>query len=227
MTERDDDGARDVVRDETDDRAIDVSADAAREIDDGVRALRDEPVAAERLARMRAGLDARIAAAEDGGDAVAPIESHPRFGRRAFVAAAAMAAAVLVAVLLGRTEGPPSEHEPRRVAEDALPVEVERDAPGVEDATRTQIAEAPSAAPRPESIAVPSDTTAAVSTTRVADAGGDGEREAMPQGELDLDAISDEELALVIEYDQLTDYDVIAQLDLLELLDAMEADGRI
>ena len=41
-----------------------------------------------------------------------------------------------------------------------------------------------------------------------------------------LAAATDEELAIALEYELLSDYDVIAQLDLLELLDDREpADG--
>ncbi len=218
MSERDDAGPQDDRRAETDDSAHDVSADEAREIDAGVRALRDEPVASEQLARMRAGLDAKIAAAEvsggAGGEAV-PIDVHPRFGRRMLGAAAAIAAAVLLALWIGRSGEMTGERAPRRVADDAPPIEIEGDAP------REQIADAGGEAEF--------ETTGEAMTQIEPEPEPEPELagEARTQTELDLEAASDEELALAIEYDQLTDYDVIAQLDLLELLDAMEADGRI
>ncbi len=227
MSERDDDvtkGAR--VEEEESVDVPAVSEDDAREVDAGVRALRDEPVAAERLARMRVGLDARIAATEDAeagdGAQIVPIESHPRWGRRA-AAAAAIAAAVLLALLLGRSGDRPAERAPVQVADDA-PTPGSGDG-SLDEEPETRLVETPD-----EAIALPRDD---VPATEIAESPAppapdalvvDAPTDPVPA---DLEDASDEELQLAIEYERLTDYDVIAQLDLLELLDEMEAEGRI
>ena len=107
-----------------------VSEEDARAIDAGVRELRDAPVGAERMARMRAGLDARIAAAAAEGEggapaSVTPISSHPRWQRWAVPAAAALAAAVLLALLLSQGEPEPGDRGPIEVADDGAPAPVQ------------------------------------------------------------------------------------------------------
>ncbi len=201
-----------------------VSEQDARAIDAGVRELRNAPIGAERMARMRAGLDARIAAAAAEGEApapVTPISSHPRWQRWAVPAAAALAAAVLLALLLSQGEPRPIE-----VADDGAPAPVQPtpESP-LEVVPETQVAEAP--APVPVPVPVPETDVAdapvpgPMPETQVADAPAP----TPPAGA--LDAASDEELAVAFEYDRLADYDVIAQLELLELLDVLEAEGSI
>jgi hypothetical protein len=234
--------------------------DEARDVDAAVRALRDEPVGAERLARMRARLDARIAAASDPSHADAPgdaaagnlssIEGHPRWRSRPALAAAALAAAVLLAVLVGRSRLGDEAREPREVARETTPVTPaagppsaapgegrwrdpeDRPAPARDQATEVvppdqlaldEAADTASAtavqAPTPTPTPTPIDRV--VADERPGSAGGS----AAPA--VDLDAATDEELAVALQLERLTDYDVIAQLELLEALDELGADGRI
>jgi len=200
--------------DRRDGDALDAGAVAA--LDAEIRSLRDEPVAAARLMRMRAGLDARIEAAT-AAEARRPTpiagRMRGRYGAGLLAAALAAAAAfflLLLPALESQRSGPP---QPQQVADhDALPAPPQ----GVEGESLPaprQLAEGdwrPAPQPRADEAASPPSTG--------------------------VDEASDEALAIAFELELLSDYDVIAQLDLLELLDAaepamgagrMDGEGRI
>lgn len=127
-------------------------AETVAALDAEIRSLRDEPVAAETLLRMRAGLDARIASAAAAPTRrPTPISARMRgrFGAGLLAAAAAAAAAfflLLVPALESRHANPP---QPQRVVErDAAPAPEQglEDAPlpaqpsGVDDASDEALA---------------------------------------------------------------------------------------
>jgi hypothetical protein len=181
-------------------------AEAIAALDAEIRSLRDEPVATASLMRMRAGLDARIeaaAAAEARRPTPIALRMRGRFGAGLLAAALAAAAAFFLLILPALESLRPGPPQPQQVVDrDAPPAPqqvVDRDAP-----------------PAPQQVV---DRDAPPAPQQVVD------RDAPPAPQQvvdDVDAVSDEALAIAFELELLSDYDVIAQLDLLELLDDRE-----
>lgn len=183
-----------------DDHGLDtpVDPDALAALEAEVRALRNAPVEPATMARMRAGLDARIASSSPGARSATPISSHPRWRGAALLAAAAAAAAAFFLLLSpwvqpGLDSRPSEAGLPRDVAHDAGPPPTQQEQS--EPAPSTRAAE-------DAELARPSTPVVAATSPEEA-----------------ITAATDEELAIAIDYELLSDYDVIAQLDLLELLD--------
>lgn len=216
------------------------------EADGQLRALAGQSVPDAQLARMRAGLDVRLQgeAAEPGGGAT--VISLPIQRRWLAAAAAAMAAGLALYLSMdglsmdgapGSDTAPHSDSIAERPAsgsdERAIdpPASAERivqtSAPAGADSVA--LVEAPIAAVDPEAVEIAGDPaiSGAVGITEAAEVTGGldavGSTLALEEPVELLDAASEEEIAIALDYDTLADFDVIAQLELLELLDDLDA----
>jgi anti-sigma factor RsiW len=172
--------------------------------DQQLRDLAGRPVAEDRLARMRAGLDAKLAADEGEWASGAVVIAFPNRGRWMAAAAAALAAGLALYLVVDRpsANGPTVVSE--RIAEVPAPVE--------------SLAE-------PDRIAqgAPNGTAAANDGPEVVDPPALARApDLIEESTSVLDTASEEEIAIALDYETLTDFEVIARLELLELLDDLD-----
>jgi hypothetical protein len=200
------------------------------EADQQLRELAGLPVSEDRLARMRSGLDAKLAAAAAaprGGATVIALPMRPRW-----LAAAAAALAAGLALYLATDRPPTPQSAPdveqlagtptagaeQRIVIDAPPSDSPK--PRVPAAP---VHEEPALARVPEAVVTPAPLEPSEATEL---ASGQAPvpvvENAAVEPEALLDIASEEEIAIAIDYETLADFDVIARLDLLELLDDLD-----
>jgi len=181
-----------------------------RAVDEELRAIPAPRVSGDLHAGLRSRIDRQgVAAAPRPAATPRPPRRRRRWLSPPAIAAAAVAAALALLMLLSR----PLDELPEERIADAPPPAPSQPEPELAPAPLAVAPEHPDA-PAPERIAEgPTPTPAPEATPAL-------------RPELDLDAASDEELAVAVEWELLEDLELLEQLDLLEAMVALEARGQ-
>ncbi len=202
-----------------------MSESEERRGDDPVdRALRDLPapdLSDARMSRIKAQLDARIAAeraASPGrgapGAEIVSLDEQRRQRRRLASAIVAAAAAALLLILAQRSG---DEMDAPRIAEVPEP-SAPAPAPMIEEALdETRLAVIPEPAPAVEARPAPPEPRESVASELA-----DGPMPAPSPNDALLEGVGDDELLIALELETLEDIEVIENLDLLLALEGLE-----
>jgi len=209
---------------------------ALGEVDSRIRALAADEPASDQLERIRAGLDRRLAgetpssATSESHGRVIPLRRRVRYA--APVAAALAAALALYLAVGGSPErdpnaGRPETGAPPRIAHEPGNNRERNLAPQVEEPDGPQGAPPQIVQVAPQSDArepIADRTQASIPESQLADAtNARGPASADERPLEDPEALSDEEVAIALQYEMLADLDVIENLDLLERLHQFDA----
>jgi hypothetical protein len=187
----------------------------------------------ERVDRMQTALRVRLAAeaaesqVEPEPVAPAPVISLGNFRREGWAAAAALAAGLLFYLAFGdglgggETSAPVPSPSEFAAAEPAVPLAESVPEPEPELESEASPGAVPEAREFPvEGLALESRLPAPVVTPGVAESDAEW-------AEINLAEAGQEELAIALEWEVLSDFDVIENLELLELLDGLDRMERI
>jgi len=192
------------------------------EADQQLRELAGRPISDDRFARMRSGLEAKLAADADAPAGGATLIAFPMRRRWLTAAAAALAAGLALYLATDRSPTPRTPSDPGQLAETPAPSAEEsvvRPAPSTDPQAPAVPVREPALAQTPPLAEPPS----AVEPSEASELAAAPVLEPAAEPEALLDVASEEEIAIAIDYETLADFDVIARLDMLELLDELAA----